>query len=265
MKIKSRIVSVLTANHLDESITSFKTFHLSELDIVKPLNFQIHTNLRLGHMVEKIVSEMIKASTNYTILYENIQIQKDKNTIGELDFIIQNLTTNQIIHLELAYKFYLYDPTISSESIYNWIGPNRKDSLQEKLEKLKNKQFPLLYNIHTKEQLSTIDIDKITQKLCLLIALFIPYTYKGNFPPILQKAVKGYYINFETFLNFDHSEKTYHLPNKKEWGITPSENEVWSDLETAKKEIQLQLQVKHAPLCWQKHNDSYECFFVVWW
>jgi hypothetical protein len=35
--------------------------------------------------------------------------------------------------MELAYKFYLFDPSISSEPINNWIG-NRNDSLQEKLE-----------------------------------------------------------------------------------------------------------------------------------
>jgi hypothetical protein len=35
--------------------------------------------------------------------------------------------------MELAYKFYLFDPSISSEPINNWIGPNR-NSLQEKLE-----------------------------------------------------------------------------------------------------------------------------------
>jgi hypothetical protein len=32
--------------------------------------------------------------------------------------------------MELAYKFYLFDPSISSEPINNWIGPNRNDSLQ---------------------------------------------------------------------------------------------------------------------------------------
>jgi hypothetical protein len=65
-------------------------------------------------------------------LYENIQVIEDKKTIGEIDFIIEDKNTKQVIHMELAYKFYLFDPSISSEPINNWIGPNRDDSLQEK-------------------------------------------------------------------------------------------------------------------------------------
>jgi hypothetical protein len=49
-------------------------------------------------------------------LYENIQVIEDKKTIGEIDFIIEDKNTKQVIHMELAYKFYL-DPSISSEPI----------------------------------------------------------------------------------------------------------------------------------------------------
>ncbi|WP_298420693.1 DUF1853 family protein [uncultured Kordia sp.] len=265
MNTNSRITSVLKAAHLDNAITGLPTFFLSDLNLETDLQFELPTNLRLGHMVEKIVSECIKSSSNYKVLFENIQIQKDKDTIGELDFIIEELKSKQVIHLELAYKFYLYDPTLSENSFHNWIGPNRRDSLQEKLDKLKHKQFPLLYNQHTKENLSTLDIDNVSQVLCLLASLYIPYTYKETYSPNFQKAIKGYYVNFETFINFDHTDKMYHLPTKKEWGIDPVENKIWTHFEETQIEIERQLQKKHAPLCWLKHIDSYECFFVVWW
>lgn len=265
MKTKSRITSVLKANHLDESITGFPMFNLSELNVRTDLDFELPTKLRLGHMVEKIVSELIKSSTNYEMLHENIQIMKGKNTIGELDFIIKNTITNQLIHLELAYKFYLYDPTLSENPSHNWIGPNRKDSLKEKLEKLKTKQFPLLFNEATKSKFTTIKIAEVSQMLCLLVSLFVPYEYKGKFDTVYEKVIKGYYVNFEEFKHFNHSGKAYYLPTKKEWGIDPSENENWSGFEVIKKEMQRQLQKEHSPLCWQKHKDSYESFFIVWW
>jgi hypothetical protein len=140
MNTKSRITSVLKANNLDLSITGLETFHLSELNRVNELNFQLPTNVRLGHLVEKIVSELIKSSTNYKVLYENVQIINDKKTIGEIDFIIENINKKELIHLEMAYKFYLFDPNISADPINNWIGPNRNDSLKEKLDKLKKLQ-----------------------------------------------------------------------------------------------------------------------------
>jgi hypothetical protein len=49
-------------------------------------------------------------------LYENIQVIEDKKTIGEIDFLLKK-NTKQVIHMELAYKFYLFDPSISSEPI----------------------------------------------------------------------------------------------------------------------------------------------------
>jgi len=130
MRTKSRIVSILKANSLDYSITGLHAFNLSELSLATDLEFQLPTNIRLGHLAERIVSELIKSSSNYKVLYENIQVIEDKNTIGEIDFIIEEIITKRVIHMELAYKFYLFDPSISSEPINNWIGPNRNDSLK---------------------------------------------------------------------------------------------------------------------------------------
>lgn len=265
MKTKSRIASVLNASNLDFSITGLPAFNLSELDLTTELEFQLPTNLRLGHLAEKIVAELIKSSTNYQMLYENVQVMEEKNTIGEIDFIVKNRITKQLIHVELAYKFYLFDPSISSNPIDNWIGPNRNDSLQEKLEKIKSKQFPLLYHSGAKSIFNNIDLDEVSQALCLLVSLFIPYQYKASFSPIYERAIKGYYLNFETFSSLDHTAKNYYIPPKREWGMDPSENGIWTDFSGVEKYISTSLQEKKAPLCWQKYKDSYAAFFIIWW
>ena len=265
MKTKSRIKSILNTNSLDYSITGLQTFNLSELNLETDLKFQLPVNLRLGHLVERIVSELIKSSTNYDVLHENVQLMEEKNTIGEIDFIIEEKNTKQVIHMELAYKFYLFDPSISTEIINNWIGPNRNDSLIMKLKKTKRKQFPLLYHNSAKSKFNNIDIGEVSQALCLLVSLFIPYEYKDNFVTSYQKAVKGYYLNLDTFNRLDNSSKTYYVPLKKEWGIEPSENEVWTDFNGIEKHIGNSIKEKQAPLVWQKHEGSYAAFFIVWW
>lgn len=265
MKNKSRITSILKTKNLDFSITGLPSFNLSELNLVTDFDFQLPTNLRLGHLAERIVSELIKASTNYNVLYESIQLIEDKKTIGEIDFILEDIRTKQLIHMELAYKFYLFDPSISSKSINNWIGPNRNDSLKDKLEKLKRKQFPLLYHHSTGKILNKIKIDTISQTLCLLVSLFIPYEYSTHFNPLYEKYIKGYYLDLETFISLNHPDKTYYIPAKTEWGMNPSENEIWFNFSNIEQYINTSTQEKKALLCWQKYSDSYLSFFITWW
>ena len=265
MSNEQRINSILSAVSLDTTITGYPTFDLQDLNTVVDLDFDLPTNLRLGHLVEKVVSKIIRASSNYELIYENIQIKKDEKTIGEIDFIIEQTYTKQQVHLELAYKFYLLDPSISETFVKNWIGPNRNDSLFEKLEKLKNKQFPLLYNAATAKTLTNLKVEAIEQQLCLLASLYIPYDNKSPLPPEYQKAVKGHYVNFETFVNHNLAENEYYLPFKKEWGIDPISNKTWSDLESILEQLKTNLEAKQAPLCWQKKGDKYFQFFIVWW
>jgi len=255
----------LKAKSLDSSIIGLPTFDLSELKIESELEFELPTNLRLGHLAETVVSGLIKASTNYNVLYENVQMLKGKKTIGELDFIIENESSKELIHLELAYKFYLYDPGISSETINNWIGPNRNDSLTKKLEKVKSKQFPLLKNESSTSIFDNIDLGKVSQALCLLASLYIPSESKEIFSPAYDKAIQGYYLNIEKFMSLNHSEKSYYLPSKTAWGIEPSENKTWTSLNDIEQQLKRSMKDKRAQLCWQKSKDSYTSFFIVWW
>ena len=265
MKTRERIASILKTNNLDFTVTGFQPFNLSELELLPDMEFQLPTNLRLGHLAEKIVSELIKSSSNYKVIYENVQLSEERMTIGEIDFIIQNRITKQLTHMELAYKFYLYDPGISSKPMNNWIGPNRNDSLKKKLDKLKKKQFPLLYSDIAKEKFRNVKLDEVSQALCFLVSLFIPFEYKAKLSPDFEKAIIGYYINLESFTIQHNADKTYYLPAKKEWGMDPSKNEVWMNFNEIEKDINTIIKEEQALLCWQKENGLCLNIFIIWW
>lgn len=264
-KTASRITSLLYTPALDTSVTGLKTFELSSLKIPETFDFELPNNLRLGHLAERVVAELIRASKNYNILHEGLQITEGNNTVGELDFILQDLVSDETIHLELAYKFYLYDPHLSKEPINNLIGPNRNDSLREKLEKLKTKQFPLLFDERTAKQLPELDLTEVSQALCLLASLYVPFNAHTTLAPAFQKAVRGYYLDFDRFISQDSTDKTYYLPPKKEWGIKPAAHAEWLVFTEIESQLCASLADKRALLCWQNYRGEFSEFFVTWW
>jgi uncharacterized protein len=265
MENKPRIKSILESSILDSSITGFKSFSLDKLILNNDLNFELPTNLRLGHLAEKVVSQAIKASSNYDIINENVQLIDKGKTIGEIDFIISEKETKQIIHLELAYKFYLFDPNYSEKELNNWIGPNRKDAFSQKIEKIRTKQFPLLHHKITQEKFKNIDIKSVSQNLCLMISMYIPFEFIVNFNLPIKAAIKGYYLNIEKFIQLDHSEINYYLPSKKEWGIDPSQNKEWMNFKEIEEELKISISEKQSRLCWGEQKGNYFQFFIIWW
>ena len=265
MNNKYRILSILESKQLSKASTGLPTFEISSLDISSQLDFDLPLNLRLGHVVEKVVAESIRRSNNYEIIYENTQIIEEKKTIGEIDFIIKELESSQLIHMELAYKFYLYDPNISENPINNWVGPNRNDSLFAKLRKLKNKQFPLLELPISEKFFPSIQLKDVRQELCLLVSLYLPFKFKEELDLEFKEAVKGYYLKYDEFLKSLNKDESYYMPRRKEWGIDPSTNDCWSKYEVIEDQILLSITEKQAPLIWKKAQNKFTSFFVVWW
>lgn len=95
---------------------------------------------RLGLMFEQLWHRFFELND---LRYQaNIQIRDEQKTLGELDllFTASNddpaITTAQNHHIELALKFYLGFGE-------DWIGPNRRDYLAEKIRHTHDHQLPL--------------------------------------------------------------------------------------------------------------------------
>ena len=141
-------------------------FEMPSIDLSTFVAQPIPSKLRLGHQIEYIFKQLLDQTERYKVLAHNIQILRDKNTIGELDFIVEDrFRESKKIHIELTYKFYILDDTIK-EPIHRLIGPNRKDSFFTKMEKTRDKQLPLIFTPEGRTTLSTLDInaDELEQK-----------------------------------------------------------------------------------------------------
>ena len=250
---------------MPSELTGLEVFQLSSLQLTSIPGIKLPKDRRLGHLVEKVVSGGIKASPHFEMIAENIQLIEEKQTIGELDFLIRDKVTGEVIHLELAYKFYLYDPTISELEIENWIGPNRNDSLIEKLNKLKEKQFPLLFHPIINDRFPELNMESIEQNICLISNLYIPLKQNLNLSEVYLHFIKGFYYYFDEIKSILPAECQYYIPQKTEWGMDPSQNEKWITTTEFMNQLEIIITKGRSPLCWQKSGNEYAEFFVVSW
>tara|TARA_R110000850_G_scaffold80862_1_gene173515 strand:+ start:60744 stop:61571 length:828 start_codon:yes stop_codon:yes gene_type:complete len=228
----------------------------------------IPENLVLGKRVELFFQDAIKNSKSQTILAANLQIIESKVTLGELDFLMKDTLSNEFLHVELVYKFYVYDPKIDGE-LQRWIGPNRRDTLLYKIKKLKDKQLPLLQNTVTNQYLKELNLPttEFTQQVCFLGKLYVPiHLYGRHFPKINNSCIAGFWLTLDVFIERHRDDDVYCLPQKENWLIHPEDNDVWISFEDSVKSIEQSLQNKKSLLCWKKTpTNSYEQFFIVWW
>lgn len=247
------------------TIWELQQFH-TEHTAISFIQKQTNKKLRLGKWVEEFVGFQLRQQSNIKIIEENLQIKNNKLTIGELDMLL--LKNEQPIHLEIIFKFYLYDPALNSyNNIENWIGPNRNDALVYKLKKLKKNQFPLLYKKSTIAYLENHNLDSktIEQRVCFKAQLFLPYTSQDiNTEPLNKDCVMGFYISFGDISIFKNLQ--FYIPNKLNWLTIPHNNIEWLDYKHAVSEIEEFINIKRSPLIWLKYNDTlFKKCFITWW
>lgn len=235
----------------NHKITQFNSFKKAEI--------------RLGKRVEQFSFFTFQQDDSIDILSENIQIQDGTRTVGEIDCLL--LKNKQPIHIEIVYKFYLYDRTVGTTEIEHWIGPNRRDSFHQKLTKLKQKQLPLLQSEYTKRYLKKHQItsEEILQNVYFKAQLFVPLAELNNtFPLINNDCINGFYIFLNELEMFSNCK--FHIPTKVDWLKDVQTSCDWLNHATFKERISTFLNEKSAPLCWIKYpNGKTQKFFIVWW
>ncbi len=230
----------------------------------KPIN----DRLRLGHQMEYVFEQLISYSKLWKIIAKNVLVDEGKNRIGEIDFILENTEVKEVYHIELAYKFYIVNPEIS-EPIHRLMGPNKRDMFFTKLDKLKEKQFPLLYTPELKGKLQELQVNlkTVKQQVCFKTQLFTPYSDAPiSIRPLNKNCIQGKWIRFKDFNSEAFKTFEYYMPFKREWVIAPCLNRAYATHYATLLEINLRMLKENAPMLWLKKPDgTIEKLFVVWW
>ena len=175
---------------------------------------------RLGHYFEQLIFFWLQHSKRFSILAKNTPLRSDrKNTLGEVDLIVQDKDTLNYEHWELAVKFYL---AYSQNELTNYIGPNANDYFHLKLEKLKEHQCKILECDEGKKLLSELEISNIQPKL--LVKGFLYYHPKQKISPwenIHANHAKSWWIYLKEVERFLNESYRYALIHKNEWLSKP--------------------------------------------
>ena len=222
----------------------------------------------LGKRIERFFRIYLDHFTNEEVIAENVQIIANKVTLGEFDFILKNTSSGKLSHVEVVYKFYLYDPSFEEES-HRWIGPNRKDSLSRKISRLRNRQLPLLYRKEAEPFLEELDItaEEVEQKVLFRANLFLPFSMlPKEIPLINDECIQGFWLRSSEFTEDIFGDFGFFSPGKPDWPVFPENGQEWYSFSEIKEQVQRFHSQQRSPLLWMKKNEhEYQRFFVVWW
>ena len=112
---------------------------------------------RLGHYFEHLYHLLLEQVLGWQVLARNLPIRTATgHTLGELDFIVRNPHSGQVEHHEIAVKFYLGLP--EPDHPLRWYGPDTRDRLDRKVNRLLHHQATLCQRQETLASLAAMAI-----------------------------------------------------------------------------------------------------------
>ncbi|MBW4979774.1 DUF1853 family protein [Marinobacter adhaerens] len=128
---------------------------------------------RLGFYFEQLYRVLLEDLLGWDILLQNRQIQSNGRTIGELDFVVHNRLEDRIEHHEIAIKYYLGVPEQAGRTL--WYGPNARDRLDLKADRMLNLQSQRTRLPEARELLAEAGINEpVTPRIFMPGYLFYP-------------------------------------------------------------------------------------------
>ncbi len=94
---------------------------------------------QVGRWFERVHLEALQGTEGVEVLAANRQLRAEARTLGELDVLYR--AGGRVVHREVAVKYYL--AVGAGDDPAGWVGPNRRDRLDRKLDRLISHQLAL--------------------------------------------------------------------------------------------------------------------------
>lgn len=135
---------------------------------------------KVGLRFETLVGYWLEQCSDYLLLGQNVQVRHERQTLGAFDFVVRS-ACGRLEHWELAIKYYLQrDP---SNAWSAWVGPNAKDRLDLKLNRMAEHQLPLSQTAAGRQALQQLaGADDVVRRAWVKGMFFRPWRGEGHRP-----------------------------------------------------------------------------------
>lgn len=171
-------------------------------------------NKRLGKYVEQLLGDYLQQHQEVSNFHKNLILADEGRTLGELDFVFDH--KGQRYHWELAFKFYLLH---QHQGMKAFFGPQGRDRLDLKINKLRQHQLPLIAHPHFDHLRK--DHPTIQSELYVKGWLFYHLNHKlevPDLPKLNPEHAKGWWL-FEHELHSEYFESgtCFQIVEKDRW------------------------------------------------
>lgn len=174
---------------------------------------------RLGYYFEDLVRLYLKSFFQPSDIKSNIQVSRDKTTVGEYDFLLA-LPDGKKIHLETAVKYYLCTSEAPDNCrLEDFIGPNCTDRLDRKWQRLTTHQINLSNTAAGKDQAIALDLLPDQRSILLRGYLFYPHQQWRDFEapsPVSPDHLRGWWIRDNAIESLNQDSR-YVVLMKPRW------------------------------------------------
>lgn len=189
---------------------------------------------RLGIYHEALWQYFLQDYPEVALIAHNVPVRDGGATLGEFDFIVRHLPTQQVFHIEVATKYYLSFPSASGDL---WFGPSLQDRFDLKAGHLLSHQIQLSETAAGQTTLAELGVDALTKLISVGGMLFYgaapcdlhAYTHADH--------AHGKHLTFEAFC---------HMPSNQAWTLVPRHDWLAPLLLDSDEGL-----VNHAELCQQ--------------
>lgn len=129
---------------------------------------------RLGLVFECLWHFFLDQDPQTELIANNLPIRDNDRSVGELDILYHCHQRDTVVHLELAVKFYLDAgrPLSAGREQSRWLGPDCRDRLDKKIDRLQQHQLPLPHTQWGKSVLADLGIHSWLTELVFAGRLF---------------------------------------------------------------------------------------------